>query len=183
MLAPKEVVAHRWRITALKSHLTKRHLESHPGALYFWYLFAFYMHMCTYTLSVWLYIICMHEPTEVRKWYNFPWEGIPGSCELSGGCWKLNLCRLQEKLVFLTAKPSSFQATSAKCTLSYARSSPDFSAKVTAKNQHCFFPMEGLLAFFFLSYSPSVFSLIVPLETLVAFPLCSPGLSESSPQT
>ena len=37
---------------------------------------------------------------------GFPGTGVPDSCELSCGCWELNLSPLEKQSVFLTSEPS-----------------------------------------------------------------------------
>ena len=40
------------------------------------------------------------------KSVGYPETGVTDSCELSYGCWELNLGPLEEQLVLLTAEPS-----------------------------------------------------------------------------
>lgn len=56
-------------------------------------------------ISTFLYTMCMLVPAEVRRGTRFLETGVTGSYELPCGYWELNLCLLEEQLVFLTAEP------------------------------------------------------------------------------
>lgn len=45
-------------------------------------------------------------PRRLEEGTRSPWTGITDGCELLRGCWELNLCPLEEQLVFLTTDPA-----------------------------------------------------------------------------
>lgn len=61
--------------------------------MYFIYV---YVHMCTR----------VQETGEIKRGSRVPKVAVTGSCELSGGCWELNPCPLQERQVSMTTDSS-----------------------------------------------------------------------------